>query len=400
MKVIIAPDSFKESLSALAVANAIEEGFRQVFPNARFVKVPVADGGEGTVQALIDATGGTLRNLDVVGPAGSTVRAAYGLSAQTGLAVIEMAAASGLELVPPAQRDPRSTTSYGTGQLIRDALNAGARRFVIGIGGSATNDGGAGMLQALGVRLLDATGVDIDRGGAALARLARIDVSRLDARIGACQIDVACDVTNPLVGPLGASAVFGPQKGATPEMVRQLDQCLQRLSEVLQRDLGEDVAGVPGAGAAGGLGAALLAVLGGRLRPGCEVVMDAINLEAVLDGADLVVTGEGRTDGQTVYGKAPIGVARVAARCGVPVIALSGCLTPDSAAVHEHGIAAVFSAVRRPCTVEEALRDAAVNVRSAAYNVASALSLGMRIEASRRARPGIQATDTRLPARP
>lgn len=400
MKIVIAPDSFKESLSALAVANAIEEGFRQVFPNARFVKVPVADGGEGTVQALIDATGGTLRNLDVVGPAGSTVRAAYGLSAQTGLAVIEMAAASGLELVPPAQRDPRSTTSYGTGQLIRDALNAGARRFVIGIGGSATNDGGAGMLQALGVRLLDATGVDIDRGGAALARLARIDVSRLDARIGACQIDVACDVTNPLVGPLGASAVFGPQKGATPEMVRQLDQCLQRLAEVLQRDLGEDVAEVPGAGAAGGLGAALLAVLGGRLRPGCEVVMDAINLEAVLDGADLVVTGEGRTDGQTVYGKAPIGVARVAARCGVPVMALSGCLTPDSAAVHEHGIAAVFSAVRRPCTVEEALRDAAVNVRSAAYNVASALSLGMRIEASRRAGPGIQATDTRLPARP
>ena len=380
MKIVIAPDSFKESLSALAVANAIEEGFRQVFPNARFVKVPVADGGEGTVQALIDATGGTLRNLDVVGPAGSTVRAAYGLSAQTGLAVIEMAAASGLELVPPAQRDPRSTTSYGTGQLIRDALNAGARRFVIGIGGSATNDGGAGMLQALGVRLLDATGVDIDRGGAALARLARIDVSRLDARIGACRIDVACDVTNPLVGPLGASAVFGPQKGATPEMVKQLDQCLQRLAEVLQRDLGEDVAGVPGAGAAGGLGAALLAVLGGQLRPGCEVVMDAINLEAVLDGADLVVTGEGRTDGQTVYGKAPIGVARVAARCGVPVIALSGCLTPDSAAVHEHGIAAVFSAVRRPCTVEEALRDAAVNVRSAAYNVASALSLGMRIE--------------------
>lgn len=400
MKIVIAPDSFKESLSALAVANAIEEGFRQVFPNARFVKVPVADGGEGTVQALIDATGGTLRNLDVVGPAGSTVRAAYGLSAQTGLAVIEMAAASGLELVPPAQRDPRSTTSYGTGQLIRDALNAGARRFVIGVGGSATNDGGAGMLQALGVRLLDATGVDIDRGGAALARLARIDVSRLDARIGACRIDVACDVTNPLVGPLGASAVFGPQKGATPEMVKQLDQCLQRLAEVLQRDLGEDVAGVPGAGAAGGLGAALLAVLGGQLRPGCEVVMDAINLEAVLDGADLVVTGEGRTDGQTVYGKAPIGVARVAARCGVPVIALSGCLTPDSAAVHEHGIAAVFSAVRRPCTVEEALRDAAVNVRSAAYNVASALSLGMRIEASRRAGPGIQATDTRLPARP
>jgi glycerate kinase len=383
MKIVIAPDSFKESLSALQVADAIEAGFQQVFPNARFAKIPVADGGEGTVQALIDATGGALRTLEVVGPSGGAVRATYGLTVQTGLAVIEMAAASGLELLPAAQRDPRSTTSYGTGQLIHDALEAGARRFVIGIGGSATNDGGAGMLQALGVRLLDAEGEDIGRGGAELARLASIDVSRLDARIGECRIDVACDVTNPLLGPLGASAVFGPQKGATPAMVEQLDQCLRHFAGVLQRDLDQDVADVPGTGAAGGLGAALLAVLGARLRPGCEVIMDTINLEAVLDGADLVITGEGRTDGQTVYGKAPIGVARVAARRGVPVIALSGCLTADSAAVHEHGIAAVFSAVRRPCTVEEALRDASINVRSAAYNVARALHLGMLIESSR-----------------
>jgi glycerate kinase len=379
MKIVIAPDSFKESLSALQVASAIEAGFADVFPDAGFVKVPVADGGEGTVQALIDATGGTLRTLAVVGPAGSPVQASYGLTGGTGLAVIEMAAASGLELLPPAQRDPRVTTSHGTGELIRDALDAGARRFVIGIGGSATNDAGAGMLQALGVRLLDADGVEIGRGGAELARLARIDVSGLDQRLLDCQLDVACDVTNPLVGPVGASAIFGPQKGATPEMVEQLDRCLQRFADILQRDLGQDVAGVPGTGAAGGLGAALLAVLGARLRPGCEVVMEAIGLEALLRDADLVITGEGRTDGQTIYGKAPIGVARVAARCGVPVIGLSGALTPDSAAVHAHGIAAVFSAVRQPCTVPEALRDAAANVRRAAYNVAAGLKVGMNL---------------------
>jgi glycerate kinase len=385
MKIVIAPDSFKESLSALEVARAIEAGFKAVFPEAQVLKVPVADGGEGTVQALIDATGGSLRTLAVTGPLATPVQASYGLTPGAGLAVIEMAAASGLELVPPAQRDPRITTSFGTGELIRDALDAGARRFVIGIGGSATNDGGAGMLQALGVRLLDAAGADIGRGGAALARLERIDLSALDQRLKHCQIDVACDVTNPLVGPLGASAIFGPQKGATPEMVAQLEQCLQRLADVMRQDLGQDVASVPGAGAAGGLGAALLAALGARLRPGCEVVMEALNLEAALNGADLVITGEGRTDGQTVYGKAPIGVARVAARCGVPVIVLSGSLTPDSAAVHEHGIAAVFSAVRRPCSVEEALRDAAFNVRAAAYNVATAWSLGMRMAAARSA---------------
>ncbi len=398
MKIVIAPDSFKESLSALQVASAVEAGFREVFPQARIVKVPVADGGEGTVQALMDATGGTRRSVEVVGPEGTLVQAAYGLCLQSGLAVIEMAAASGLELVPPARRDPRSATSFGTGQLIRDALEAGARHFVIGIGGSATNDGGAGMLQALGVRLLDAQGRELDRGGAALARLARIDASGLDARIAQCRIDVACDVTNPLLGPQGASAIFGPQKGATPAMVQELDGCLRCLAEVLQCDLGQDVAGVPGSGAAGGLGAALLAVLGGRLRPGCEVVMDTIGLEGLLDGADLVITGEGRTDGQTAYGKAPIGVARVAARCGVPVVALSGALTPESAAVHEHGIAAVFSAVRRPCSVEEALRDAAANVRSAAYNLASVLKLGMGLRSGGAISPDAGLVRVRAPA--
>lgn len=379
MNILIAPDSFKESLSALQVAQAIQAGMREVLPGARFRLLPMADGGEGTVQALVDATGGTLRTVAVTGPMGRRIDARYGLAVDGGLAVIEMAAASGLESVPPAERDPRTATSFGTGELIADALEAGARRFVIGLGGSATNDGGAGMLQALGVRLIDADGQDIAPGGAALARLHRIDASGLDARIAQCRIDVACDVTNPLVGPQGASAVFGPQKGAAPAVVAELDQCLQRLAEVLHRDLGQDVADVPGTGAAGGMGAALLAVLGARLRPGSEVVADALGLDAAVREADLVVTGEGRTDGQTIRGKAPIGVARVAAHHGVPVIALSGALTPESRAVHDHGIAAVFSAVRSVCTVEEALRDAAANVQATARNIAMALRLGQRL---------------------
>jgi glycerate kinase len=382
MKIVIAPDSFKESLSALEVAGAIEAGFREIFPAAEYLRLPMADGGEGTVQALIDATGGALRRVPVTGPLGNTLTASYGLTAGAGLAVIEMAAASGLGLVPPAQRDPRVTTSFGTGQLIRDALQAGARRFVIGIGGSATNDGGAGMLQALGVRLLDAEGQELACGGAELARLEHIDVSGLDPRLADCRIDVACDVTNPLVGPKGASAVFGPQKGATPAMVEELDRCLRRFADILRRDLQAEVADLPGAGAAGGLGAALHAVLGGRLRPGCEVVTDALDLDRVLAGASLVVTGEGRTDGQTIFGKAPVGVARVAARHGVPVLVLSGSLTPDSAAVHDAGIAAVFSAVRRPCTLDDALRDAEANLRSAARNVAASLAIGMRMRAA------------------
>lgn len=379
MQILIAPDSFKESLSALQVAQAIEAGLREVFPAARYRLLPMADGGEGTVQALVDATGGQLREVMVTGATGRRIAAHYGLAADQQLAVIEMAAASGLEAVPPAERDPRSATSHGTGELIADALDAGARRFVIGLGGSATNDGGAGMLQALGVRLLDADGLELPRGGAALARLHRIDASGLDPRIAQCRIDVACDVSNPLLGPRGASAVFGPQKGATPAMVAELDACLQRLAERLRDDLGQDVAEVPGTGAAGGMGAALLAVLGAQLRPGSEVVADALGLDAAVREADLVITGEGRTDGQTVHGKAPIGVARVGARHGVPVIGLSGALTPDSKAVHEHGIAAVFSAVRSVCTVEEALRDAAANVRATARNIGMALQLGQRL---------------------
>ncbi|MBV6322101.1 glycerate kinase [Duganella violaceipulchra] len=379
MKIVIAPDSFKESLTALAVANEIEAGFREFFPDAQYVKLPVADGGEGTVQAMIDASGGRRVELQVSGPLGEPVAAFYGLMGDGATAVIEMAAASGLELVPTAQRDPLRTSSHGTGQLIRDALDAGARRFVLGVGGSATNDGGAGMLQALGGRLLDAAGRDLPPGGGALDGLQHIDLSGLDARIKDCVFEIACDVSNPLVGPQGASHIFGPQKGATPAMVEQLDANLRHYADVIARELGRQVADVPGAGAGGGIGAAMLVFLGGSLRPGSEIVAAAVGLDAAVADADLVITGEGRIDSQSIHGKTPIGVARVAQRHGKPVIAIAGCLAPGAAVVHQHGIDAVFGAVSRPCTVEQALAEAARNVRSAARNIAAVLSLGARL---------------------
>jgi glycerate kinase len=377
MNIVIAPDSFKESLTALQVASEIEAGFREIFPDATYRKLPMADGGEGTVQAMVDATQGRRVDCGVTGPLGERVAAFYGLTGGDAVAVIEMAAASGLELLAPPQRNPLKTTSFGTGELIRHAVDAGVRRFVLGVGGSATNDGGAGMAQALGARLLDARGDQIGPGGGELARLERIDVSSLDPRIHDCVFDVACDVSNPLVGPQGASAVFGPQKGADPEMVDRLDANLRHYAQAIQRDLGRDVADVPGAGAGGGIAAAMMVFLNGRLRPGAEIVTEAIGLEEAVRDADLVVTGEGRIDGQTIRGKTPVGVARVARQHGKPVIGIGGCLARDAHAVHGHGIDAVFSAVRCPCTVEEALREAAFNVRSAARNIAAALKLGI-----------------------
>jgi glycerate kinase len=380
MKIVIAPDSFKESLSALQVAQAIEAGMREVWPDAAYVKVPVADGGEGTVQAMIDATGGRRVDVRVTGPLGQTVDAFYGRAGgEDGLAVIEMAAASGLEGVPPDLRDPRTATSRGTGELIRAALDAGARRFVLGVGGSATNDGGAGMLQALGVRLLDDAGNDIGPGGAALAQLARIDASGLDARVREADFRIACDVDNPLTGPRGASAVFGPQKGATPAMVAQLDAALAHYADIVKRDLGRDVAQMPGAGAGGGIAAAMVVFLDGQLRPGIEIVTEAVGLDAAVRDADLVVTGEGRIDGQTVNGKTPMGVARVARRHGKPVVAIGGSLAPDADAVHAQGIEVVVAAVARPCSVADALAGADANLRRAARNLAAALALGARL---------------------
>ncbi|MCS0632064.1 glycerate kinase [Telluria mixta] len=378
MKIVIAPDSFKESLTALQVADAIEAGMRDVWPDARYVKVPMADGGEGTVQALTDATGGRRVEVRVTGPLGQTVDAFYGVSGD--LAVIEMAAASGLEGVPPDLRDPRTATSRGTGELIRAALDAGARRFILGVGGSATNDGGAGMLQALGVRLLDADGRDLGPGGADLARLDRIDASRLDPRVREAEFRIACDVDNPLTGPRGASAVFGPQKGATPAMVAQLDAALAHYAEVIARDLDQDIAQRPGAGAGGGIAAAMVVFLKGQLKPGVEIVTEAVGLDAAVRDADLVVTGEGRIDGQTVHGKTPMGVAHVARRHGKPVVAIGGSLAVDADAVYAHGIEVVVAAVARPCSVAEALAAGADNLRRAARNLAAALALGGRLQ--------------------
>ena len=378
MKIVIAPDSYKESLSALEVAQAVEAGFRQVFPDADYVLVPVADGGEGTVDAMVAATGGRKETVTVSGPLGEPVEAFYGLTGDGDTAVIEMAAASGLALVPPDRRNPLLTSSRGTGELIRAALDAGARRFILGIGGSATNDGGAGMVQALGARLLDLEGRELDGSGGDLARLERIDVSALDPRLAECRIEVACDVDNPLTGARGASAVFGPQKGATPEMVQALDANLARLARIVGRDLGVAVDTVPGAGAAGGMGAAMLAFFGATLKPGIEIVTAAVDLDTHVRDADLVITGEGRIDFQTVHGKTPIGVARVAKRHGKPVIGIAGSLGADVGVVHAHGIDAVFSVLSKPCTLDEALRDAAANVELTARNVAAVLRLGAR----------------------
>lgn len=376
MKIVIAPDSYKESLSAAEVADIIEAGMREVFPEASYIKLPVADGGEGTVDAMVDAFQGRRLAVPVCGPLGETVQAGYGLSGDGSLAVIEMAAASGLALVPPARRDPRITSTEGTGELIRAALDAGARKLILGIGGSATNDGGSGMLRALGVRFLDAAGNDLPPGGAALANLARIDATGLDARLAACTINVACDVNNPLTGPQGASATFGPQKGATPEMIRELDAALHHFAGIIREQLGRDVEDLPGAGAAGGMGAAMVAFTPAKLRPGSEIVMEAVGLDAAVTDADLVITGEGRIDSQTIRGKTPHGVATVAKRHGKPVIGIAGCLTPDVAVVHQHGIDAVFSVLDSACSVDQALAAAAENLRRAARNVAATLAIG------------------------
>ncbi|WP_305417127.1 glycerate kinase [Photobacterium leiognathi] len=375
MKIIIAPDSYKESLTAMEVATAIENGFRQVIPNAEYIKLPMADGGEGTVQSLIDASNGTIIEHSVTGPLGEQVNGFFGLMGNDKTAIIEMAAASGLHLVSLELRNPMLTTSFGTGELILAALDKGVEHIIVGIGGSATNDGGIGMAQALGVRFLDENNKQISYGGGALDRLHRIDISNIDPRLVSVKLEVACDVDNPLCGEKGASQVFGPQKGATPEMVTQLDNNLAHYAEIIKRDLGKDVKDMAGAGAAGGMGAALLGLFNAQLRPGIEIVMDAVNLADALKDADLVITGEGRIDSQTIHGKTPIGVAHAAKRFNKPVIGIAGCLSYDCNVVHEHGIDAVFSVVPRSVSLAEALAEAAINVELTARNVAAIYAL-------------------------
>ena len=379
MKIVIAPDSYKESLSALEVAAAIEAGFSEIFPDAEYVKIPVADGGEGTVEAMVAATQGSIVRLTVTGPLGAPVEAFYGLSGDERSAFIEMAAASGLELVPAAQRDPLITNSYGTGELIKNALDRGVDHIIIGIGGSATNDGGSGMMQALGARLLDQQGNEIAFGGGALPQLARIEIDQLDKRIQQCRIEVACDVTNPLTGEEGASAIFGPQKGATPELVQQLDKALAHYAEIIHRDLDIDVLHIAGGGAAGGMGAALHAFCQAELRRGIEIVTEALALADQVQDADLVITGEGRIDSQTINGKVPIGVAKVAKQFNKPVIGIAGSLTADVGVVHQHGLDAVFSVLYTICTLDEALANAAANLRMTARNVAAVLQMGGKL---------------------
>ena len=380
MKIVIAPDSYKERLSATEVAQAIEKGFREIFPEAQFVSVPVADGGEGTVEAMIAATQGRAVTSTVTGPLGDTVEAQWGISGDGQTAFIEMAAASGLALVPPELRNPLITTSYGTGELILQALESGVKNIIIGIGGSATNDGGAGMVQALGAKLCDANGADIGFGGGSLMSLNNIDIRHLDARLQTCSIRVACDVTNPLTGTSGASFIFGPQKGATEAMIRELDHNLAHFADVIKKSLRVDVKEVPGAGAAGGMGAALMAFLGAELRSGIEIVTQALNLEEHIHDCTLVVTGEGRLDSQSIHGKVPVGVASVAKKYHKPVIGIAGSLTRDVGIVHQYGIDSVFSVLNRIGSLEEAFRDAAENIYLTSRNVAATLQMGMQAQ--------------------
>lgn len=379
LKIIIAPDSFKGSLSAQDVCISLEAGIRRVFPDAVIMSIPMADGGEGTVQALVDATGGRIIEEEVTGPCGDMARAFYGILGDGNTAVVEMAAASGLPLVPVERRNPMVTTTYGTGELIRKALDRGCRKLIAGIGGSATNDGGAGMAQALGVKLFDDAGNSIGFGGRELARLAEIDVSCIHHGVHQAEVVVACDVDNPLCGPSGASAVYGPQKGATSEMVKELDRALEHYAGIIERDLGKRVRNLPGAGAAGGLGAGLVAFLGATLRPGVDIVIDAVNFEQRVAGADLVITGEGKIDSQTTRGKTLAGVARVAKKFGLPVVAIGGSV-PDEAqetqGVYALGVDAILPTARRPMSLEEAMAQARGLVADTAEGLARVLRLG------------------------
>ena len=379
MRVVVAPDSYKGSVSAVGVAAALERGVLRVFPQAEVRKIPIADGGEGTVEALVTATGGQMRQERVRGPLGEVVDACWGILGDGKTAVIEMAAASGLPLVPPDRRDPRITTTYGTGELIRTALDAGLRRIIIGIGGSATNDGGTGMAQALGAKFLAADGAELPPGGGALAQLKTIDLSGLDPRLTETEITVACDVDNPLCGQRGAAAVFGPQKGATPAMVAELDAALGHFAGCARAATGRNVADLAGAGAAGGLGAGLLFFTPAKLRPGVEIVLEAVKFAEVVKDAAFVITGEGRTDFQTAYGKAPVGVAKVAKQFGVPVFCISGGLGDGADDVLAQGIDAVMSICSRPLSLDECMRDGATLIEEAAARLCRILQAKVRV---------------------
>jgi glycerate kinase len=357
MKILVAPDSFKGSLTAMEAAKNIKKGINSYDSKIDVDLLPMADGGEGTVQSLVDATKGKIIEKEVTGPLGNKVKAFYGLLGDGETAVIEMAAASGLPLVPDGEKNPLKTTTYGTGELIASALDAGAQKIIIGIGGSATNDAGVGMAQALGAEILDKNGEQIDFGGGSLSQIEQIKLENIDSRIKSVEISAACDVDNPLFGKDGAAYVYAPQKGADPEMVKMLDQNLRHFNQIVIKELNKDTNKIPGAGAAGGLGAGLVAFLDAELKPGVDIVLDIINFESRLKDVDLVITGEGMLDGQSIYGKTPVGVSRCAAKKDIPVIAIAGTLGEGVEKVLDYGINSYFSIIDRPAELEEIIEE-------------------------------------------
>lgn len=372
---LLAPDSFKESMTAKEVCIAMEKGLRKVYPEAQYIHVPMADGGEGTVQSLVDASGGQLYQKKVTGPLGTPVTAVYGIMGDGSTGVIEMASASGIHHVNQNTRNPLITTTYGTGELIRECIDRGMNKIIIGIGGSATNDGGTGMAEALGVRFLDAEGQPLARGGGDLNRLITIDISLLDPRLQEVQLIVACDVTNPLCGEDGASRVFGPQKGATPEMIQQLDDNLNHYASMVKHQLDQDVAHLPGAGAAGGLGAGLMIFTQAVLQKGIDIVIEYSGLVEKLKQADFVFTGEGGIDSQTKFGKTPYGVARAAQASGKQVIAIAGYIGEGIDTLYDEGIDAIFGIVPGASDLPSLLQAGPHNVERTCENIARILAL-------------------------
>ena len=376
LRIVISPQAFKHSIGAREAALAIQRGVLRAAPDAETILIPVADGGDGTLAALIDTTGGSYREATVTDPLGEPLAARWGVMGDGETAVIEMALASGLALIPDDRRDPRRATTYGTGELIRAALEDGYRRVIVGLGGSATNDGGAGMASALGARFLDAQGAQLPPGGAALANLANVDAAVLHLALSETAIIGATDVTNPLCGETGASAIFGPQKGATPEMVAELDGCLANYAHVVLSDLGIDVLHTPGSGAAGGLGAGLIAFTGAELRSGIDMVCDVLDFDRHAPGADFVITGEGRADRSTAFDKAPVGIARRAGQFGVPTVLMAGSLGPGYETLYDHGIDAILPIVEEPADLESSLRRGSELLERAAERAVRLYGLG------------------------
>lgn len=381
LTILVAPSGFKESLSAAEVADHIAEGVHRAIPDADVIRAPLVDGGEGFTEALVDATGGKMHCVTVTGPVGDPVESFFGfLGTGNGrTAVLEMAAAAGLRLVPRDRRDPTKTTSYGVGELIRAALDAGAEKILMGCGDSGINDGGAGMVQALGARLLDENGQELGAGGAELCRLKYIDVSKLHPRLREVQLDAAVNWHNVLLGERGVARVFGPQKGATPEQVSMLERGLEIYAARIFESSGVDVSHMPGAGASGGLGAGFAGLLGGTLHPRYDIVMQYLDLDSLVARADLVITAEGSLDGQTPYGKIPAEVARRAKAHALPVIALAGTIGKGVALNFEHGIDAFASILKRPCTLEEAIAKAGKLLQRAAEDAMRMVSVGLML---------------------